>query len=136
MILGSYYSEMLTLPSRSKMTDRMSAVFDIVPSVARGFFDFLGSLLLPQQVAAILRCDAMIASFQKAVFSKPAPQVDDRTLRHLQYDNISSPFFHCQVEPTQTHTYFFLMELRRKRKKLVKNTILLPLFKVNSESRI
>lgn len=140
MILGSYYSEMHTLPSKSKMTDRMSVVFDIVPSAAWGFSDFLGSLLLPQQVAAILRCDAIIPSFQKGHLQQtctPSRWQDPKTPTIWQYQLSIFPHDKVKalsVEPTQTHTFFFLMELRRKRKKLVKNLTLLPLFKVNSES--
>lgn len=113
MILGSYYSEMLTLPSKSKMTDRMSVVFDIVPSAAWGFSDFLGSLLLPQQVAAILRCDAIIPSFQKGHLQQtctPSRWQDPKTPTIWQYQ--LSIFPHDKVKAlsggANSNSHFFL----------------------------
>lgn len=56
--------------SQQLQKDRMSRVFDMVPSAAWGFPDFLRSFLLPQQVVAILRCDAMISSSPKGCFQQ------------------------------------------------------------------
>lgn len=125
--------------------DRMSGVFNMVPSAAWGLTDFLKSLLLPQQMAAILGCDAMTPSFQRGCFQQTCILSKYRT-GHLQSANINSPFFrmtmskHHQVEPTQTqllhsHTFFFLWMKLKKREKRGKTQHPALFSRVNSENR-
>lgn len=103
-----------------------------------------GSWPLPQQVAAIFRCDAMMPFFHKGCLQQPSTPSTGQHPRHLRYTPINSPFphitkrKHCQVEPTQllTFTHYYFLNETQEEKKRVKNSTLFSLFKVNVENRI